>query len=54
MDGQFTATSVYQYCELYSQRATVIEEFVDHRAYGSTGEQHVVNQQNICAFDIKR
>ena len=53
-DRQFVAAAVDQHRQPDRGRAAIVEQFVHRRAHRAPAVQHVVDQQDVAAFQIER
>ena len=53
-DRQLVVASIHQYRQPDRGGPTIIEQLVHRRAHGTSGVQHIINQQNVAAFEINR
>ena len=53
-DRQLAAAAVHQRGEPHARRPAVVEHLVQRRAYGAAGVEHVVDQDQVAAFDLER
>src|SRR3970282_1984980 len=52
-DGRLAPAAVHQRGEPHARRPAVVEQLVQRRAYGAAGVEHVVDQDEIAAFDLE-
>ena len=52
-DRQFATAAVGQHGQFDGARATVVEQFVDRRPRRAAGVEHVIDQDDVAAFDIE-